>query len=98
MALSFKKNSLEAIDFGGLIVQPKVDIESKLRLQGLKLDSPAGVGEAIQVISECFGDDSEKVAGFMRSSFGVVELAQLQAYLVGGDTMLERINKKLEEI
>lgn len=98
MALSFKKNTLEAIDFGGLVVQPKVDIESKLRLQGLKLDSAAGVGEAIQVIAECFGDEAEKVAEFMRSSFGAIELAQLQAYLVGGETMLERVNAKLEEI
>lgn len=98
MALSFKKNALEAISFGDLVVSPNVDIESRLRLQQTKLGSASEVMEAIAVMSECFGDKAEAVAKFMKEQMSVVDLAKVQIYLIGGDEMLGKVEKKLDEV
>lgn len=95
MALEFK-NKLEAIDFGGLVVEPKVDIEKRLRLQNIKLDKADQVKEAITVISECFGENASAVKDFINTNLSIVDIAQLQVYLVGGQKMLDSVNKKLE--
>lgn len=95
MALEFK-SKLEAIDFGGLVVEPKVDIEKRLRLQNIKLDEASSVKEAIIVISECFGENAEAVKKFINENLSIVDIAQLQVYLVGGQKMLDSVNKKLE--
>lgn len=95
MALEFK-NQLEAIDFGGLVALPKVDIEARLRLQNIKLDDASGVKEAITVISECFGENASAVKEFINDNLSVMDIAQLQVYLVGGQKMLDSVNKKLE--
>lgn len=96
MALQFKK--IEAVDFGGVVVEPKIDIESRMRLQQIKLDTPTGVSEAITVISECFGDKGESVKEFIENNMGIVDIAKLQAYLIGGNAMLDKVEKKLEEV
>lgn len=95
MALEFK-DKLEAIDFGGLVVEPKVDIEKRLRLQNIKLDEASSVKEAITVISECFGENAGAVKDFINENLSIVDIAQLQVYLVGGQKMLDSVNKKLE--
>lgn len=95
MALEFKKQ-LEAISFGDLVVTPKVDMEKRLRLQSLKLDKADQVKEAINVIAECFSENAEAVKAFINENMSVVELAQLQVYLVGGQDMLDSVNKKLK--
>ena len=97
MALEFK-NKLEAIDFGGLVVEPKVDIEKRLRLQNIKLDKAEQVKEAITVISECFEDNADAVKQFINENLSIVDIDQLQVYLVGGQKMLDSVNKKLEGI
>lgn len=95
MALEFK-SKLEAIDFGGLVVEPKVDIEKRLRLQNIKLDKADSVLEAISVISECFGENAEKVKEYINENLSLVDIAQIQVYLVGGEKMLEKVNKQME--
>ena len=95
MALEFK-DKLEAIDFGGLVVEPKVDIEKRLRLQNIKLNEANSVKEAIRVISECFGDDKNEVKDFIEKNLSLVDIAQLQVYLVGGQKMLDKVNKQME--
>ena len=95
MALEFK-DKLEAIRFGDMVAQPIVDIEQRLRLQNIKLDEPSGVREAITVISECFSDKSDKVKEYIEKNLSIVDIAQLQVYLVGGQKMLDKVNKDLE--
>ena len=95
MALEFKKQ-LEAISFGDLVATPKVDMEKRLRLQNIKLDKADAVREAINVMAECFGENAEAVKSFIDENMSVVELAQLQVYLVGGQDMLDSVNKKLK--
>lgn len=98
MALNFKKSALEAISFGDLVVTPSVDIESRLRIQQTKLGSASEVKEAIAVMAECFGEKAEEVAKFMSEQMSIVDLAKLQVYLVGGDDMLHKVEKKLDEV
>lgn len=95
MALEFN-SKLEAIDFGGLVVEPKVDIEKRLRLQNIKLDKAESVKDAIRVISECFGQDKMEVKDFIEENLSLVDIAQLQVYLVGGQKMLDKVNKQME--
>lgn len=95
MALEFK-DKLEAIRFGDMVAQPSVDIEQRLRLQNIKLDEPAGVREAITVISGCFGDKEDKVKDYIEQNLSIVDIAQLQVYLVGGQKMLDKVNKDME--
>ncbi len=99
MALEFK-NQLEAIDFGGLVVEPKLDVETRLRLQTIKLTDATAVKEAIEIISGCFGDKKEAVAEFIDENLGLNDIARLQVYLVGGQSMLDKVdvvmNEKLE--
>lgn len=97
MALEFKKG-LEAIDFGGLVVEPQLDVEKRLRLQNIKLDDLASMKEGIKVIASCFGDKSEEVAEFISQYMGIADIARLQVYLVGGDDMLQKVDKKIEGI
>lgn len=96
MALSFKKNSAEAIQFGDLVVTPKVDIEARLRIQSSQMGNASEVKEAILVISECFGDKKDEVAEFLSNDMTVLDLAKLKAYLVGGADMVERVDSAME--
>lgn len=96
MALEFK-NKLEAIDFGGMVLTPQIDIEKRLRLQQADLKTPDGIRETMTIIAECFGDKMDEVRAFMNENMSLVDIAQLQVYLVGGQKMLDTVNKKLEE-
>ena len=96
MGLEFK-NNLEAIRFGDIVAQPSVNIEQRLRLQNLKLSDGAEIDEAITVMSECFGSKAEKVSDYIRNNMTLIEIVQLQAYLVGGQRMLDKINKNMEQ-
>lgn len=99
MALQF--NGIEAIRFGDIVSTPKIDAETRLRLQGVKLNTKDAVNEAIEVLSSCFGADSVAIKQFMAEQMSEYELAKLQAYLLGGDSMLEvfekQFNKNLEQ-
>lgn len=97
MALEFK-SKLDAINFGGLVVEPKLDVETRMRLQNIKLDNIDGVKEAIHVMATCFGDNAEKVEEFISSNMGIDDIARLQVYLVGGQNMLDRVNAKMDEV
>ena len=95
MALQF--NGIEAIRFGKTVALPKVDAETRLRLQALKLNTKESVTEAIEVLSSCFGAESYAVKQFMTEQMTEYELAQVQAYLLGGESMLEMLDKQFEK-
>lgn len=97
MALEFKKG-LDAIQFGDLTVKPKLDVEKRLRLQNIKLDDANGIKEAIKVIASCFDDKAEDVEEFINQYMGLNDIARLQVYLVGGDSMLEQVDKKIQGV
>lgn len=95
MALQFKKRKAEAIAFGDIVEVPKLDIEKRLRIQHLSLKNATDVKEAIQVMSECF--ESDGVAEFMKNEMTVIDLARLQAYLIGGEEMVDKIDGAMKD-
>ena len=97
MALEFKKG-LDAIQFGDMTLTPKLDVEKRLRLQNIKLDDANGIKEAIKVIASCFDDKAEDVEEFINQYMGLNDIARLQVYLVGGDSMLEQVDKKIQGV
>lgn len=97
MALEFKKG-LDAIKFGDITVVPKLDVEKRLRLQNIKLEDAAGIREAVNVISSCFEGKEDEVKAFINEYMGLSDIARLQVYLVGGDSMLEQVDKKIQGV
>lgn len=97
MALEFKKG-LDAIKFGDIAVVPKLDVEKRLRLQNIKLEDVTGIKEAVNVISSCFEGKEDEVKAFINEYMGLSDIARLQVYLVGGDSMLEQVDKKIQGV
>lgn len=97
MALEFKKG-LDAIKFGDIVAVPKLDVEKRLRLQNIKLEDAAGIKEAVNVISSCFEGKEDEVKAFINEYMGLSDIARLQVYLVGGDSMLEQVDKKIQGV
>lgn len=95
MSLSF--NKIQKINFGGLEVLPKMNTELKMRLQEVDAKTEAGLGEMKQVLSECFGDKASEVRQFMDENMSVIDLYELQAYLLGGDKGVELYHSNLDK-
>lgn len=93
MALEF--NQIEAIKFGDIVVRPKVDMETKLRLQSAKLSNATEMEETIELIANACGDKSKEVKEFIEENLGIVDIARIQAYLAGGQTLLDALDKNM---
>lgn len=95
MGLKFSK--LEPVQFGDIVVTPEIDEETKLRLYGISFGTLEGVKEGIEVMSSCFKEKSkiEDVKEFM-TTMSNYELNQLQAYLMGGQAMLDKLEKQID--
>lgn len=77
-------DGLQPVGFGGRDCAPKVNTEQRLRLQGLKFATDADSEKADKLMAECFPDDEEYVAGFLKEQMSPFEKQQLRAYLVAG--------------
>lgn len=87
MALKFAK--IEPVTFGDFESMPKVTEELKLRLLEIKgLGGKEGFDEGKKVVSQCFGDDADKVRQFMDENFTFYSLGYLITYLLGGPEAL----------
>lgn len=84
-------NGLEPIDFKGHMCEPKMDAEKKLRLSNTKFDTAEQIREADEVLASCFDDDFAK--NFIRDKLSTDDKVVLKAYLVGGETGLNRLSK-----
>lgn len=89
MALSF--SGLEAVKFGEIVATPTVTAETRLRIQSGNFKSAEGREKLIKVMSGCFGDQADAIADFMDKQMSTYELSLLQAYLAGGETMLNDV-------
>lgn len=94
MGLKFSK--IEPVQFGDIVAMPVVDEETKLRLYELNLSTIDGVNEAIAVMAGCFKDKKDEIKEFMKGEMSSYELNQLQAYLMGGQAMLDKLEKQLD--
>jgi len=83
-------NGLEPIDFKGKSCEPKVDVEARLRLNGLKFGTEAEIKEADEVLASCFEEQYAK--DFIRNKLSPDDKEVLRTYLAGGETGLNRLN------
>lgn len=96
MGLNFNKT--RNIQFGKVIVDvPVLGQKDKLKLQQLSLDSEQGRQKAIDTIASIFDGDTEYIKEFMTKNMTEFDIARVQAYVVGGDSMLESFDKQLEK-
>lgn len=83
-------NGLEPIDFKGKMCEPKVDTESRLRLNVIKFGTEAEIKEADEVLMSCFEEQYAK--DFIKNKLSPDDKEVLRTYLVGGETGLNRLN------
>lgn len=96
MGLNFNKT--RNIQFGKVVVDvPVLGQKDKLKLQQLSLDSEQGRQKAIDTIASIFDGDVEYIKEFMTKNMTEFDIARVQAYVVGGDSMLESFDKQLEK-
>lgn len=84
-------NGLEPIDFKGHMCEPKLDAEKKLRLADITFKTTEEISHADDVLASCFDDDFAKE--FIRTKLSTDDKVVLKAYLVGGETGLNRLSK-----
>lgn len=95
MGLNFKK--IEPVQFGDIVATPKVDEETKLRLQKIDLSTVQGWDDGIDLMAGCFAEQKEEIKDFMKTNMTSLDLNKLQAYLMGGDAMVELLEKRMEK-
>lgn len=76
---------VEPIRFGDFEAMPeKMTTETKLRLQNLKFDTETQIQEAMNLLADCFGAQTQQVKEFMEGNMFVNDLVDLQIYLTQG--------------
>lgn len=96
MGLNF--NKIEPVQFGDIVAMPKIDEETKLRLQNINLSTVQGWNDGVELMAGCFSEKKDEVKDFMKNNMNSFDLNKLQAYLMGGDSMVEMLEKKMERI
>ena len=86
----------KSIKFGDESFVPKINAEQMLRLQRAKFDTAESMEDMRKLVASCF-EEREKVAEYL-VSVDVFQLSLIQAYLVGGDAMVETIQSRLASI
>lgn len=89
-------NKLQPVGFGDKEVAPEVTTEVKLRLQNQKGDTEEGLKAMIDLIASCFGAEAEFVKDFMNKNMSILDVYRLQAYLVGGEKMVEMVEANMQ--
>lgn len=95
MGLSYK--GIEAVEFGNIKAVPQLDQKTKLKLQRINLATEEGKDNAISTLASCFPDNEQEIKDFMMKQMTDFELAQLHAYIIGGQPMLDNYNKQFEK-
>lgn len=96
MALKFQEQ--EAVEFGTLKVVPHMNAELKLRAKNLDLKTEQDLEEAIDILSQAFGDKTKEVADFMRKNMSSYDLRRLQVYLSEGPQALARVDEAVADM
>ena len=97
--MGLKFNKLEAVEFGDIVATPAMTMELRLRIQNCKCGTPEETEESIKTIARAFekSDLDGAITNFMKNEMALLDLQKLQAYLYGGDSALELINKQLDK-
>ena len=94
MALQF--NSIQPVRFGEIEATPKMTTSSRMRVQKVKFGGDNI--EAMETLAECFGNNSDGVLDFMKKNMTTLDLQRLQAYLIGGESMLDTLDHTIDEV
>ena len=93
--MEFKE--VQPIKFGTIEAMPsKLTTEMRLRVMNIKVGTDADIAEAISVMSECFGDKAVEVKSFMEKNMYPLDLQRLQAYLLGGISSVDKLEKAVQ--
>ena len=92
--MSLEINTAKTIKFGDKSFTPSINAEQMLRLQRAKMTTESELEDLKKNIALCFGNDKIQVAEYLEH-VDFYQLALIQAYLVGGDAMVETIEKKM---
>lgn len=92
MALQF--NTIQPVRFGTLEATPKVTTSARMRVQRVKFGGDNL--EAMETLAECFGTQADEVLDFMKKNMSTMDLQRLQAYIIGGDAMLETLDRTID--
>lgn len=97
--MGLKFNKLEAVEFGDIVATPAMTMELRLRIQNCKFGTAEETEESIKTIARAFekSDLDGAITNFMKNEMALLDLQKLQAYLYGGDSALELINKQLDK-
>lgn len=93
MALQF--NTIQPVRFGEIEATPKMTTSSRMRVQRVQFGGDNS--EAMETMAECFGNKSDEVLDFMKKNMSTLDLQRLQAYLIGGESMLETLDRTIDE-
>lgn len=86
-------NSLEDVNFGGKECQPVITAEIRLRLSHIKSFDDDADG----ILASAFPKDEEYVKAFLQK-MPLIEKQILHAYLIGGPSMVEVVQKEIKKI
>lgn len=96
MGLNFSQT--RNIQFGDIVANiPVLGQKDKLKLQQLDFGSEAKREEAIDAMSSIFKEKNEEIRKFMLENMTDFDLARAQAYIIGGQSMLEAVDKQFEK-
>lgn len=91
MAFKFTKTTYSPVEFGELgAFTPTMTVERRLRVQRLKFDEPEEALESLKYMAECFEGHAEEITKFF-SEVDILQWYKLQAYLIGGDKMINQV-------
>lgn len=95
MALSLSK--IEAVDFGGIQVIPKLDRTKLLRLREIEIKEE-NLDEAAEVLADCFGSHKAEVEEFLKKNPFITNYTRLKIYLTQGQNGLDSYEKSMDTL
>lgn len=97
MAYTLQFDKIGPVRFGDIEAAPRLTQERRLRLSSLTVN-PSAREEAAAVLAECFDDKAEEIKAFMLTNMSELDLARLQAYLIGGSSNLAQVDEKMDRL
>lgn len=86
-------NAIEPVAFGGKECTPEINAETKMRLSQIKKYDEV----ALDAIASAFPKDESFVRQFL-GRMATVDVEILHAYLIGGPTMVEKIQSRVDSV
>lgn len=93
--MAFKTKTKRSVEIDGKSYIPEVNTELRMRLGQINTNTEEDVEEAYEVIASCFPKDKKEIKSLL-PKISALDLQLMRAYLIGGDTALEAVEKQLQ--